>query len=639
MFIFFLNQQEKSNLVMCTILFFFNSGHFALGYDGWSTMKDYSFLLHLQNQNQNFMINKINRDTFSNLSKNHKRLDYISIFQFYQANQLPPQQLNKKFSQQFMKRYQAERCCQIQGHQNFDPTHICTFQECEHKSRWACNQCFVSGAHNHSQNNNIHLMNQEQFINYISQLDNQKNKNILEQALQYYQPLNQLIEAIKQLEMFWQDSVSDMDYSIQKEICRQANFDFYSINDAQITKILNKLKSNTLQFEFQSFFKNIQEIRIQLQEIEESIIQDINSIEQNIHNQSFEFVDYAKFELNGLILTSQISQNEQYLVYGGRNKQLVIYDLYAKKTIQKYKLDDIITVCRFSQDSSLLLTGFENGYLNCLELNNIYEQIYHQQIHNDIICNIVVQSNQVIITSDKIDILVTDIYNKQQLLKIGNVHSDLINGLDFILQNDVLVSGSFDKSIKFFNLQTGQLQIQKQFAHDNPILKIQLHNNRLLSLSQEGVLKLWHVDFKSMKLKWLQTMTDQNSIKSFDFVNDKMIIIMCNKHFKLLDEELEVQKVYITQIDHVEFNKTNQLKSMSYLIFTGACNIYQYLISLIHCNDENSFRKLKQDHSFDIYIKTVHGNSYNKLLISQIQIVYVLEYLLNVCVQCYQILN
>ena len=41
----------------------------------------------------------------------------------------------------------THKVCKIQGHQEFSPSHICTFQGCNQESRWACDECLSKETH------------------------------------------------------------------------------------------------------------------------------------------------------------------------------------------------------------------------------------------------------------------------------------------------------------------------------------------------------------------------------------------------------------------------------------------------------------------------------------------------------------
>ena len=63
-------------------------------------------------------------------------------------------------------------------------------------------------------------------------------------------------------------------------------------------------------------------------------------------------------------------------------------------------------------------------------------------------------------------IIKTDVNKKQKLLKI-KAHNDNIYGLDYNKNQNIIASGSDDKSIKLWNGNDGSLIIEKLNAHNN----------------------------------------------------------------------------------------------------------------------------------------------------------------------------
>ncbi|KAM3133782.1 hypothetical protein pb186bvf_014191 [Paramecium bursaria] len=457
----------------------------------------------------------------------------------------------------------VSRFCQVQGHQGFSLSHICTYQGCNQQTRWACTKCFAQQAHQHNQKSNSHIMNQQQFnifITHLSQNDYQDNQNYQIEFQQYLQLARKLIQKINQLEILIQGFENEKDNDVNLlQMQKLIDNDFYSLNNYEITEILNKKFKN--QNHYNLFLSSFQQIARQTQEIEQSILKNIQSIQQMEIIQASIFKDYTKLNQNYSIFTAQMSQNEQYLAYGGYEQKLVIHDVHLDKEIKSINLDYKIYICRFSDDSKLLYVGCWEGYLLCIDIANNYKQIYNQRLNKDNICNLIEQSKKVIISSHKTCIIRTNIKLNQQLLKIDNAHIDWIYGLDYNSQNDILVTGSQDQSIKFFKIEYGLLLIEKKLAHNNSIYKIQLTNsNKLISLSSEQILKVGkqiiktNVYYQQIRLQIKMGFT----------------ILIMSKYVKVLDKEFKVIKqINHSQYDDVEFNETNQLQSMNYLIISG----------------------------------------------------------------------
>ncbi|KAM3137497.1 hypothetical protein pb186bvf_010470 [Paramecium bursaria] len=169
---------------------------------------------------------------------------------------------------------------------------------------------------------------------------------------------------------------------------------------------------------------------------------------------------------------SQIFKNEKYRAYGGDDLLLEIYDL---------ELDQLITEIR--QDYGIT----KNFKLN--------QKLY---LHHDYVLNLITIKHQFIITTcyDKM-IIKTDTKYKKQYNQIDNI----------------IISGSYDKSIKLWSCIDNSIFINKV-----NVLQIQFINSRqnLLSLDLKGKLVEWKIDLvkrdfiqlkQSMNKMWFQIST------------------------------------------------------------------------------------------------------------------------------------
>ncbi|KAM3131957.1 hypothetical protein pb186bvf_015970 [Paramecium bursaria] len=290
-------------------------------------------------------------------------------------------------------------------------------------------------------------------------------------------------------------------------------------------------------------------------------------------NQKLQFLFKSLlFQMNA----SRISKNERYLAYGGWERVLVLYDLNSNKEVKKIKM--LLNQCMLIQFRLLILfIGCEKGYIYCIDIAN-YKQIYYQQLHKDFICNIIEQTDYVIITRAKTDIAITNVKEKYQIKRIENAHSDWINGLYYDIPS-CIISASQDRSIKFYNTYSELFFIQKYEAHEQGINKIQLiDDHKLLSLSGDG-LKCWQVDYKNQNLVLLRQIKDFNEIRNFDPVNPRQILITKEKIFQVFDEDFKmIKQIKHSQNDDVWFRITNQLLTMNYLLICGESTIYLQLI-------------------------------------------------------------
>ncbi|KAM3142256.1 hypothetical protein pb186bvf_005665 [Paramecium bursaria] len=251
---------------------------------------------------------------------------------------------------------------------------------------------------------------------------------------------------------------------------------------------------------------------------------------------------------------SQISNDEQYLAYGGTEGILKIYDIKQAKIIKEIKelkelrdtLENIhIQACQFTFDSSQLFIAigkFVIGYDT-----NDFQQTFKQQIHKICIYAIRTVLNQYLITSsaDK-TIIKTDIKSGEQIFKL--IDKCYIYTIEYNDVDDIIVSGLADHSIKVWDCKNKNVW-----------------NN----------LYKWRVDLAQRDLIKIQEFVDPNKILNFYFYqNSQNLLLICCNYIKILDNQGES----IVKIDHQageQFPSTDirQIESARYINIRSANNI------------------------------------------------------------------
>jgi len=74
------------------------------------------------------------------------------------------------------------------------------------------------------------------------------------------------------------------------------------------------------------------------------------------------------------------------------------------------------------------------------------------------------------------------------------IHDDSLRTLVYCNESNMLITGSYDKSINIYNLRT--LKYVTTFYHQNMVLCLQLQNNHLFSGSLDYNIKWWDIDSK-----------------------------------------------------------------------------------------------------------------------------------------------
>ncbi|KAM3138862.1 hypothetical protein pb186bvf_009065 [Paramecium bursaria] len=433
--------------------------------------------------------------------------------------------------------FQSQRFCIIKGHENFQSSHICTFKECDQITRWVCVECTAKQIHSHQQIQTKHIMNKEEFTIYINQEVNNESKVKKEEIQFYITKLHKIKKQIKQLQEYFTSFYEVFDNQDVSQVKKTLEEDYLSLSSEQISKAVKKLQNIQAKYHRNLVIDFIQSIQTQLNVTIDKNTQHQEGSVSNI-NENLTFINYFELQSNQQILSAQISPNEQYLAFGGKLKSLMIYNLTSKQLIREIKLDQMINVCEFSEDSQHLYVGCQNGYICCFDSGNNFRQVCYQQIHNDNIYGLT-QKSSYLITSCMTDIIVTDQNSLIQVVKIADAHRDCINSIDYNTTNDVIVSGSQDQSIKLFQGKTGKVLIDKQNAHQQGVDQIKFINNlKIVSLDQNNILRQWQIDYFNKDIKCINELEDINYI--YNFINIKLnLITICQNFVKIYDDNFQ----------------------------------------------------------------------------------------------------
>ncbi|KAM3143073.1 DDB1- and CUL4-associated factor 10 [Paramecium bursaria] len=326
--------------------------------------------------------------------------------------------------------------------------------------------------------------------------------------------INQNIQLIDEIGYFTSYIFNSLDECqiFQKKINNQEIYKYFDIpkpfqRTRQSQIIFEELKSNIKQLEQIIENQNILELETYLKKnnINQKIDLMHHYLEQakscpryfiqlNTQTSSVanDYEEIMNVSNQDIMYSAQISQSGQYLVYCCNEQKVLVYDLWIKQKLYELDCNQIVAVFRFSDDSNLLTCGCDNGYFHCYDLQDNFKLIFSQELHDDCINDIKFISNYQIITcSQDKQIIITDMQNKTNIMKIQNSHDSSIQAIDY---DQVLVSCSNDQTIKIFD-QQGKLLIQEENPHKDFITQIQLLYSML-----ERVIKYLVYGFKVIKI-------------------------------------------------------------------------------------------------------------------------------------------
>ncbi|KAM3142278.1 hypothetical protein pb186bvf_005687 [Paramecium bursaria] len=447
---------------------------------------------------------------------------------------------------------------------------------------WICIQCVLKSLHLHGLQNQDHIMDQEQFHHFVSQIEKQK-MDYYESQFKNIQNLVKISKEMKELIMlvlqFLENELNRIkelnQIQLIQQISKLAKQDFQLISNEQISKVVS-IKDTLFECNYESCTKIIKQITLiskKLENIISSIYkkhinrnQNDYQKEKKTQNQFYEYETHFEKKYGLQVSTIEISPDEKSLIVGTNEKEIQIFDLNSQQLMKTFILYDKAMIVNFTADSRYIFCGDQRGYLTIFEIR-IFKEIFSKQLHSLSLNGFKIIDNYQIITcsSDK-SIIITNIQQNEQVIQIKDAHNDKIYCVDHDQEQDVIISCSVDQSIKLFKRKNGSFLFQSNNAHQFSIQKIQfIQKNKTLISST--------IDYKKQQLLILKEISDDTIMSHFTFINNFDQIIVINiQHISIYDQDLKL----IQKIDHkVEldiryqlgsFCNTQQLNSLNFIL-------------------------------------------------------------------------
>ncbi len=217
--------------------------------------------------------------------------------------------------------------------------------------------------------------------------------------------------------------------------------------------------------------------------------------------QRFKWSPYAMVGINPS-LTYAITKNEKFIVIAGA-RYIKKYDLDTGKEVLSFgKEYEPATTVALSPDGRYLLTAWSHDNMKIWdfktgkkigEFKNNDEEIMDDISIPNFCTSIVFSSDgKYIASADTFgNILVWDFHSAKVVQNLKS-HKDRVLSLSFTNDGKTLLSSSADKSIKLWNLDTGELE--KTFHETNGVNKsiFTSDEKHILSMSEDGMVRLWN---------------------------------------------------------------------------------------------------------------------------------------------------
>jgi WD40 repeat protein len=201
------------------------------------------------------------------------------------------------------------------------------------------------------------------------------------------------------------------------------------------------------------------------------------------------------FPHNGNITALNFSRDSRYLVTGGQDRKMTIWEFDS--SFQKYQLKDelmlhggSVTSALFDPAIRFIFSASDDGGISIYDMQKKNER----RIKNGVAVNCLALS------LDRRNLFVADNsalikqYNaiKGQQIKTFEGHTDYVNSLALSLDRKYMVSGSNDKTAIIWNLQTGKVH-KKLLGHSWKVTSVDISTDSkyVITGSTDGTVKLW----------------------------------------------------------------------------------------------------------------------------------------------------
>ncbi|KAM3128862.1 hypothetical protein pb186bvf_018997 [Paramecium bursaria] len=338
--------------------------------------------------------------------------------------------------------------------------------------------------------------------------------------------------------------------------------------------ILQYLNNNSTNFPILFLFIQIFQMFKQIQIYKKTL--------QNAVYQMEQIENYG----NDLIETATISNNLRYIVYGGNDCYLKIWDYQTFKRVRQIRLDGVILICRFTEDSKLLYVGTTMSFYQ-IYVHNKFKLLFKSELQEGNMNNIYCISNEILLTSFEYSRIITktNALHRQQLFSI-KAHDDSIKGLDYNKNLGLIVSGSYDGSIRLWNGNDGSWLLS-EYHYESIKQVLFIRNNQLISLDNSQWVIIWDINYRDKQLAKHFIFADQARNISLAFnhqyiitVGIKFIQVYTIDGFLVRKFDHDKSEILYVKVGNYSYNhmfNTNQLDCMRALLIQGRYINYKYL--------------------------------------------------------------
>lgn len=211
-------------------------------------------------------------------------------------------------------------------------------------------------------------------------------------------------------------------------------------------------------------------------------------------------VIYSSKENDEEVISVDISSDDKYLVTGGRHGEVKLWDFETMEILKQAKFDDeFITQTVFSPDDSMIAFAYAGStedfsahVLSTDDLSEIYVTDGHREYNYTL--DYSVKTNMLASCSGDCLIKLWNAETGDLIITLEG-HSGKVMDVDFLLSEDVVVSGSaHDRTIRLWDIKTGE-QLKKIFP-GGEVQTVEMADNGkfFISAGQDGSISIWGVE-------------------------------------------------------------------------------------------------------------------------------------------------